>query len=351
VGLKDIHFFMIKIKICRTVFLLLSVFYYLQANAHNTMKEKDEPYFVENYENLFHYSDIEPYCQHQVVTQLPPREVIEITEDNIEQYIEEYSTHLGHLELEPYCQKQILVSRIFESLKRKVFKIKGNSYLPKEPRYEKTRRLPKIKPTFYYLADQKNFPCMKNRGERKVTVVTNEGAQREFRISQNFYSEIRMQGSGVVYDSHGERFIIGLNGTDKKKNRPQFKEQGKCKYSYGASGKCLVPYHTIAADLSAYKVGDLLFVPSIRDITLPNGGKHSGYLSVQDTGGAFRNKGLKRIDLFIGTDGYRDNTFINESLINSNGIEDAFLVLDENTKKEAEIEFELQLEAFEEQSI
>ena len=72
---------------------------------------------------------------------------------------------------------------------------------------------------------------------------------------------------------------------------------------------CLIPYHTIAADLTVYPVGTIIHIPRAEGLKLPNGKIHNGYFIVRDTGGAFRGVGPKRVDLFVGAEGDRNNVF------------------------------------------
>ncbi|WP_413560653.1 3D domain-containing protein [Bdellovibrio sp. HCB209] len=75
-----------------------------------------------------------------------------------------------------------------------------------------------------------------------------------------------------------------------------------CKTGRGASGECIIPYISIAADPSHYKMGTIIYMPSMRGkmIQLPNGTKkpHPGYFLIEDTGGAI--DGKNRFDFFTG---------------------------------------------------
>ena len=63
---------------------------------------------------------------------------------------------------------------------------------------------------------------------------------------------------------------------------------------------CLDPYYSLAADLTIYNLGDVIYIPSAVGIILPNGSTHDGYFVVRDSGGAI--KGYGRFDFFSGFD-------------------------------------------------
>ena len=83
----------------------------------------------------------------------------------------------------------------------------------------------------------------------------------------------------------------------------------KCTYGLGVDYLCLLPYHTIAADLSEHKVNDIIFVPRTKGLILPDGSTHNGIFVVRDTGGAFRGIGPQRVDFFIANESDSSNVF------------------------------------------
>jgi membrane-bound lytic murein transglycosylase A len=116
-----------------------------------------------------------------------------------------------------------------------------------------------------------------------------------------FRKQVRMQGSGIM---PGNKL---LTYSGKKLN------MGSCSTAFGASGACLIPYISVAADPRYYRMGDIIQMPALKGkvVQLPNGRAmvHPGYLVVQDTGGAI--KGRNRFDFFTGTYGAqsRANSF------------------------------------------
>ncbi len=112
---------------------------------------------------------------------------------------------------------------------------------------------------------------------------------------KSFQSAVRLQGSGTLT---GNRLLTYTGRT---------LSMGNCGTAFGASGQCLKPFLSVAADPKYYRMGDIIEMPSLRgkSITLPDGQEliHPGYLMVQDTGGAI--KGQNRFDLFTGSMGMR----------------------------------------------
>ncbi|WII70727.1 3D domain-containing protein [Bdellovibrio sp. 22V] len=111
------------------------------------------------------------------------------------------------------------------------------------------------------------------------------------------YDQCLLQGSCFVDD--GTK-ISSYNYHSTKEGVPRFidVELKECPYGYGVNGSCLDPYFSVAADLSIYQVGDVLFIPRLVGAALPNGEIHDGYVIVRDTGGAI--VGANRFDFFTG---------------------------------------------------
>ena len=71
-----------------------------------------------------------------------------------------------------------------------------------------------------------------------------------------------------------------------------------CPYVYGMRTTCLDPYFSVAADLSIYKLGDVIFIPKLVGVRMPNGEIHDGFLIVRDAGGGV--VGSRRFDFYTG---------------------------------------------------
>lgn len=116
----------------------------------------------------------------------------------------------------------------------------------------------------------------------------------------------------------GSCFIVGADQVMRSFNYhargpdtvPRFVEVDlrRCPYGYGMRNACLDPYYTVAADLKIYKMGDVIFVPRLVGVQMPDGEKHDGFLIVRDAGGGIQ--GANRFDFFTGFYNFidRENT-------------------------------------------
>lgn len=108
-----------------------------------------------------------------------------------------------------------------------------------------------------------------------------------------------MQGACYVADEWGrlKSFTYVRRGADQL---PRWGEVDikRCPYGYGPRRVCLDPHYSVAADLDFHKLGDVIFVPRLMGVKMPDGSTHHGYLVVRDRGGAI--KGPHRFDFFTG---------------------------------------------------
>ena len=90
----------------------------------------------------------------------------------------------------------------------------------------------------------------------------------------------------------------------------RFHVLNRCLYGEGVKRDlCLLPYHTLAADNTVHRIGDVIYVPKADGLTLPDGTIHKGFFIVRDTGGAFLGIGGQRVDMFVGTELDTNNIF------------------------------------------
>jgi 3D (Asp-Asp-Asp) domain-containing protein len=110
-------------------------------------------------------------------------------------------------------------------------------------------------------------------------------------------------------------------------------DRNECKFGYGVRSTCLVPFQTVAADLDIYKPGQVIYIPDLRGMKLPNGRIHNGYLIVQDKGRGI--KGAGRFDFFTGFSDWKDssNPFVKVGLGNKDTDMVYYLVNGSSAKK------------------
>ncbi len=175
---------------------------------------------------------------------------------------------------------------------------------------EDLTKVENVVPTSYGVVNQRNVPC---KGAFRGKEYTGE-EQKEIKdldgntlatICAKFYTELLLQGSGVLEKGDTIRYIKKVDG------EPRFAlAERKCLRPQQDRGtSCLIPFYSIAADISTkttnhWKIGDILYVPDLKKLRLPNGSYHEGFLVVSDTGAAFFGRGTDRIDLFVGDSRY-----------------------------------------------
>lgn len=107
----------------------------------------------------------------------------------------------------------------------------------------------------------------------------------------------------------------------------------ECVFGLGVRSICLDPFYSVAADLSLYKPGDVLFVPAMVGLPLPDGSLHDGFMVVRDAGGGI--EGLGRFDFFTGLQSWRSpqNPFLALKLQDPSTRLDFFLLRGERAEQ------------------
>lgn len=120
---------------------------------------------------------------------------------------------------------------------------------------------------------------------------------------------LQMQGSGMVDKtmySWGGRNAVSKHScaewgsTYARSNVTRFKVNS-VSHSIGSFNNILTPFYSVACPRE-FANRTKIYVPSAKDIKLPDGSKHSGFFSCDDRGGAIKklNDGTYKIDTFIG---------------------------------------------------
>lgn len=165
----------------------------------------------------------------------------------------------------------------------------------------------KLNPTIYYIQTvdvDKDCSAKKNILDEKGNVL--------FKVCKDHYKTCVIEGTcavvedGAIATSDENVTLINYLKQDKS-GKYLFKEinTDRCPFGLGVSNICLDPYYSVAADLDYNKPGDVIFVPKLKGISLPNGDTHSGFLIVRDKGGAI--KGANRFDFYTGFMNYKDD--------------------------------------------
>lgn len=157
-----------------------------------------------------------------------------------------------------------------------------------------------LKPTVYYfpVLDEDKNPCP----EDSKKIMHGAGGKVLLNICPKTEQACNLQGScGVIQNGVMQSFnIIGRFGGQER----FFKIEDQCQMGYGVKSICLDPYYTLAADLTLYKPGEVIFVPAVVGLELPDGTLHHGFFVIRDSGRGI--KGHGRFDFFSGQYSWRN---------------------------------------------
>ncbi|WII73158.1 hypothetical protein QJS83_04630 [Bdellovibrio sp. 22V] len=157
-----------------------------------------------------------------------------------------------------------------------------------------------LKPTVYYFAviNEDKKTC-----ETKVN-LHGVGGKVLLSVCPGTLATCSLQGScAVIQKEKTHTFnIIGVFGGQARFF--EIEEDG-CRFGYGVQSSCLDPFYTLAADLEIYKPGEVIYIPAVVGLVLPDGSKHTGYFVIRDQGHGI--KGYGRFDFYSGFYSWNDS--------------------------------------------
>jgi hypothetical protein len=158
-----------------------------------------------------------------------------------------------------------------------------------------------LKPTIYFfpIYDEDKNPCSP---ELKKPLL-GAGAIRLIEVCPQTEAGCSLQGSCSVIQK-GKIWSFNIIGLYQGQLQFFPLTQEKCRFGYGVRNICLDPFYTLAADLTIYKAGDVIYIPGVQGAILPNGAKHDGFFIVRDRGQGVKGRG--RFDFFTGFFHWRD---------------------------------------------
>ncbi|WP_413584465.1 3D domain-containing protein [Bdellovibrio sp. HCB274] len=161
----------------------------------------------------------------------------------------------------------------------------------------------KLKPTVYYfpIFDTEKTTCPDSQ---KVTLY-GQGGKTIIRVCKKISDACGLQGSCSI-KKNGKIRLLNILARIKGQNRYFEIDREECKYGYGVRTVCLDPFHTLAADLTIYKIGEVIYVPSVIGLILPDGTMHDGYFIIRDKGSGIMGRG--RFDFYSGFMPWYDKT-------------------------------------------
>jgi 3D (Asp-Asp-Asp) domain-containing protein len=160
-------------------------------------------------------------------------------------------------------------------------------------------------PTIYYIPSY-TYQESQNCSENLKKNFLDENGKLLARVCGEIYKSCEMQGTCRIGFSKQSAQLINVVGKKSGVQRFKVVTDNQCRYGFGRSSDgvhsykkmCLNPFYTLAADLKYYKLGDVLFFPDLKNVKLPNGRIHDGYMIVRDSGGGIKGEG--RFDFFSG---------------------------------------------------
>lgn len=190
-----------------------------------------------------------------------------------------------------------------------------------------------ITPTIYYVPKYTNADHV-NCSEREKMDLIDSDNNLIVNSCRRIYKSCQMQGSCQVEIPGGTTVLLNVDRRNKDGIRTFDQVSStKCLYGRGAATDrktgykqmCVDPYFSVAADLSIYHLGDVIFIPMLQGLVLPNGEIHNGFVIVRDSGGAI--KGYGRFDFFTGFAGlWKSNPFYKLGLGGDNIFPEYYLI-------------------------
>lgn len=155
-------------------------------------------------------------------------------------------------------------------------------------------------PTLYHL---EVIDLQKNTCEAadKTTLKVNNSSY-SVDLCKKSYKKCSIEGSCLIFDKY-QTHLVNVKSFNARTAVTSWIELNlnRCSSGVGSNDVCLDPFYSVAADLSEYKLGDVVFVPSLKGALLPDGNLHTGFLIVRDTHELLNGAGANRLHFFTGT--------------------------------------------------
>lgn len=116
-------------------------------------------------------------------------------------------------------------------------------------------------------------------------------------VCEKTWDACNLEGSCAVIQ-HTVRRAFNVSYSVMGENRFMELTENDCPYGFGVKNYCLDPFYTIAADKDYYKAGDVIYIPAVVGLKLPDGSIHNGYFVIRDNGKDISGRG--RFDFYTG---------------------------------------------------
>lgn len=162
-----------------------------------------------------------------------------------------------------------------------------------------------ISSTIYFISDFSQQDLIACSPLIDVLIKKNKTTNSRIKMCKKIYDKCLLQGTCLV-QMNGQRTMLNYHKKTEGLVQFQIVNTDVCPYGLGDSSDgqktykvmCLDPFKSVAADLSKYPLGTVIYIADVVGLHLPNGEIHDGYFVVRDSGGDI--DGFGRFDFFTG---------------------------------------------------
>ncbi|MFP5519710.1 MAG: 3D domain-containing protein [Bdellovibrionia bacterium] len=172
-----------------------------------------------------------------------------------------------------------------------------------------------LTPTVYYKPVIDHYTSYDRCAPEEFNPIRNREGEILFSLCEVDRRKCVVQGTCLIQIQEQE-FLLNIDTKIDGEFRFKILKNTQCHFGMGVRNICLDPFYSVAADLKFHKPGDVLFIPALKGVKLPDETIHDGYVIVRDAGGGI--VGEHRFDFFTGYFHYlhRKNPFYSLGLTN-----------------------------------
>lgn len=160
-------------------------------------------------------------------------------------------------------------------------------------------------PTIYYIPDFSQNSLLDCGPAIQINLKRSKDNIQKLNLCKRIYDKCLLQGTCAI-QFEGNKTLINYQKKTNGIVQFQIVNTSICPFGLGDSSDgqksysvmCIDPFRSVAADLSIYPLGTVIYIDELVGISLPNGTIHDGYFVVRDSGGNIDGRG--RFDFFTG---------------------------------------------------
>lgn len=158
-----------------------------------------------------------------------------------------------------------------------------------------------LRPSFYWVALETKETAKKSKK------LFDEAGNLLTAITPTYYKKLAMEGTGKLLNGKIINFKSRRQNADGTIEILWRFCPADAPFGYGLEDLKLVPYRSVAVDLTVIPLGSKVFIPAAVGVKLPDGSRHDGYFTAVDIGDLIKDK---KIDIFTA---YGDQSHVFES--------------------------------------